>query len=203
MAAQPGVLLPGPPQHRDQLDFLVRGVWSAEFFFLTDAKIERWSMTTRWDPDSDFFPNHKGAWDDRWTKKESFACTVFDERFRVFEVSTGYVFVTDSGGIFIARHIKQGEKRKIEPLWADDKRAIGVLVSDTKSGKTYAFTRKMFPFTNPAKPAKDQLFFELADPIKPQPFDGTKLSLTTAPEPLSTALQHARFLVEQKLIEGK
>src|SRR5262245_290578 len=42
--------------HRDQLDFLVRGEWSTEFFFHTGKKIERWDMTTKWDPNADVIP---------------------------------------------------------------------------------------------------------------------------------------------------
>jgi hypothetical protein len=108
------------------------------------------------------------------------------------------LFITDEGKVYVARDTKQG-KRKLESLWSDDKHKIGVLVTDAKTGKTFAFTKPRDPKAQP----KDEVYFELADPIKPKPFDSAKLTATSAPEPLNTAIQHARFLVAEKLIAEK
>jgi hypothetical protein len=185
---------------RGYIDFLPRGQSGLSQFVHNGTAVTCWNLPIKWDPNATFSeaPDLKGRWVGGWSRQEWFFAPEFNERFRVFELSSSHLFVTDSGKIFIARHVKEG-KRKLEPLWSDAKHAAGVLISDTKSGKTFAFTKP----ADPKAGAKDELFFELADPIKPRPFDRTKLKPTKAPEPLHTAVQHARFLVEQKLIEGK
>ena len=141
------------------------------FFVMKTRKIESWEteMGVRGEKLTDGTKGHvwKAVEDQR--KPEAIE-SAFTEDFYVFRRQEDYFFVTESGKLYVAPAAKKGEKsRRMKPLWDDVKRPIVAVLEDANKDKVWLFA------TDKAKGATRELYFEMKDTIKAEPFDHAAL----------------------------
>ncbi len=76
-----------------------------------------------------------GRWDFAWKELERFAAD-FQEQFMIFAKGSTYFFVMESGKVYMAKKAEKGE-RKLELVWADEKRTIVAIIDDQDRGKVF------------------------------------------------------------------
>jgi hypothetical protein len=82
----------------------------------------------------------------------------------------------------------------MEVAWTDEKRPIRAVITDTASGKGFAFAL-------PAGKEGDPVYFELAAKVQPQKFDPKTIKAVTVEEPLKTVLEYTQVLRAEKQIK--
>jgi hypothetical protein len=121
--------------------------------------------------------------------------TDIHEPFILYGTPSRLFIVTESGALHFCLNAEKGG-RKTELLWTGDPRPIRVVISDTASGKDFAFA--------PGKPGtKDQssFYFEIAEDLDPVTYDPTKLKPAKDDETLKIVVGHSRLLIADKKIK--
>jgi hypothetical protein len=176
-------------------DFLPTSKQSCLLFLLWKGNISVWKAEAKWSKERGFWGWHE--WQLTWSKTPIEQFTPgFREWFQVYGGKDGsYYFVTQSGKFYVSSKPAKGE-RKAEAVWTDAKVPIKTVISDTASGKEFAFAL-------PAGKTGQPVYFELAGKITPIKFDPKAIKLPKVEEPLKTVLGYARFLLAEKKIAGK
>ena len=101
---------------------------------------------------------------------ETFDSSFLDDFYAVIR-KNDYYFVTESGELYHAPPPKEGEKsRTMKALWTDAKRPIVAVIEDADRDKVWLFAKQKVKTDG----GKD-VFFEMKDTIRPEPFDASKL----------------------------
>jgi hypothetical protein len=116
--------------------------------------------------DRPFGPGRFSTWDVKWEEKKDLAIRglEFSEPFQVFAQNDRWFFLTTTGKLYIIRDEKQGGPGMAR-WWTEDDSPISALVTDTATGKTYAFTAP-----KPGVEKGRSVYFELAEPLGPKPY---------------------------------
>jgi hypothetical protein len=118
--------------------------------------------------------------------------TEMNEPFITHRANDTFLFVSKSGKLYACPD--QGKNLKTSVVWDEPENPITTLVSDTLSGKTFAFTR--------SKQKKKDVFFELRDKISPQGYDASRIPALSASAPLRSIAGYVRLLAEKGRIEA-
>lgn len=121
------------------------------------------------------------------------ATTDLREPFVVYDSQAIFFFVSKSGKLHFCP--RRGERLTTKTAWEDTSRPISVLVNDSGSGKTFAFTRK----GENRNRAKD-LYFELGETVRPETYDASIIPELSPEEPLKSIGAYVDLLVTKKKI---
>jgi len=135
------------------------------YILYTTKKFDTWDSKYRWD-------DNTKEWKVTVEKEnfETFDAT-FKEDFYFFLRKNDYYFVTESGKLYHAPPPAKGEKsRTMKALWTDAKRPIVAVLEDADRDKVFLFAK------DKTAGAKEDVFFELNQTLRPQSFDRSKLA---------------------------
>jgi hypothetical protein len=122
--------------------------------------------------------------------------TDIHEPFVLYGTPSRLFIVTESGALHLCLNAEKGG-RKTEPLWTGDPRPIRVIISDTASGKDFAFA----PAPKGSAKEVSSVYFEITDDLEPVVYDAAKLKEYKPEEQLKTVVEHARLLLADKKIK--
>jgi hypothetical protein len=183
-----GLSLPdlNPPMY---FDILPVGKTTLLMFVLGGGKMRVWQGSGKW--------SEKTAnWETEWKRKaEEDVAAGFLEPFFAYSAGDTYFFVTVSGKLFAAPKPDEGV-RDAEAVWRDVRQPIRVVLTDTASQTTFAFTRP-----DPDEGGKgESVYFPLANKLRPTAYDPDRLPKVKVEGPLKEVLPLAQFLLAEKRI---
>jgi hypothetical protein len=128
------------------VDFLPTDVERGVLFVLEETRMRVWRGQASLNNEARRKETGE-RWNVRWTKlrRESTAVP-FSEPFQVFGDDSTWYFLTQSGLLYVSRRAS-GESRKVELLYGTKPLPLLCLITDTASGRTFAFA---WPFFAPA-----------------------------------------------------
>jgi hypothetical protein len=137
------------------------------------------------------------AWDEKgkWLVGDSLE-VAFKEPFQVFPKGGAYFFVTESGKVYHSPKPDKPGDRKVTAVWDDPKQPVSVILTQEETGKTFVFG------TAEAAGLKERrgFYFELDAKPDPVEVEAKALPGVDKAEPLKTAVEYTRFLLDQKKI---
>jgi hypothetical protein len=175
-----------PPMY---FDILPVGKTTLLMFVLGGGKMRVWQGSGKW--------SEKTAnWETEWKRKaEEDVAAGFLEPFFAYSAGDTYFFVTVSGKLFAAPKPDEGV-RDAEAVWRDVRQPIRVVLTDTASQTTFAFTRP-----DPDEGGKgESVYFPLANKLRPTAYDPDRLPKVKVEGPLKEVLPLAQFLLAEKRI---
>jgi hypothetical protein len=156
------------------VDFMPRSENACRVFFfvMKTKKIESWEVEWMFQK----MRNEAGFVISNWVpiadgQNPETIESLFAEDFLVFRRGRDYFFVTQSGTLYSAPPLKNGEKsRTMKPLWENDNFPIVAVIEDADNDKVWLFTKSK------RKDETQAVFFEMGPQISPQKFDHAKLA---------------------------
>jgi hypothetical protein len=119
------------------------------------------------------------------------------EPFQVYQDADHFFFATVSGELH-ALH-KRAERPRLWKVWGDSRRPLAALLTNTASGKTFAFTASC----GRARPEAPDVYFELSGQVSPIPFDRARIPADSEQDPLSRMMGYARVLLHDRKVALK
>jgi hypothetical protein len=142
-------------------------------------------------------PTPFGAWAPILSRPVLRLPCALHEPFQAYQDADHFCFVTASGELHaLAKH---AERPRLRQVWADPRRPIATVLTDTASGKTFAFTdapRRPMPET----PA---VYFEVSGKASPAPYNFGGLPPESEEDPLARLMGYARVLLQDHKVALK
>jgi hypothetical protein len=116
-------------------------------------------------------------------------CCELREPFQTFQDADHYFLASVSGELHVLH--KLAERPRLWKVWSDPQRPIAALLTDTATGKTFAFTASR----GDGRTAEPDVYFELSGKPKPVPYDRARVPADDDDDPLPHLIGFARVLL--------